>query len=98
MKTTSSTTPTLARTSDSAAAQGARLGTPIAVGREVEGEDVDPGRAATDTARLVPPRVLVEIALMPAGYPALMLKRFAQLALLKRGWDWWQARRSRRSV
>jgi len=26
-----------------------------------------------------------------------MMKRIAQLALLKKGWDWWQARKARRA-
>ena len=30
------------------------------------------------------------------GSPADMLKRFAQFALLKRGWEWWQSRRRTR--
>jgi len=27
-----------------------------------------------------------------------MIKRFVQLALLKRAWDWWRTRRARRTA
>jgi hypothetical protein len=44
-----------------------------------------------------PPARLGPHGAIPAGSMVAVLKRIAQIALLKKAWDWWQARRARRA-